>query len=298
MITDFNHKKIAILGVGVEGLSTIKYLVTNGITPVALDERMPDKALLEELQNLGVTFVQGFKDLEAYEVLFRSPGISITRPELQEAHKKGVKITSQTKFFLQKCPSPVIGVTGTKGKGTTASLIYQMLKEEGKDVYLGGNIGEPPLGFLNKLTPQSQVVLELSSFQLQDIDKSPYIAVMLMIVPEHLNYHADMGEYVNAKRNLLRFQSKDDYAVINRDYIASNESDISTEGQVFYVTRERTTTEQGVFVRDNAIWMTMRGRSGRSLILTRFCSEAHITGKMPQQQPWPQRLLEPPKMPL
>ena len=104
-------------------------------------------------------------------------------------------------------PAEIIGVTGTKGKGTTSSLIYEMLKKQGFDAYLGGNIGIPPFEFLDKLNVQSKVVLELSSFQLMDLKKSPHIAVMLMITSEHLDWHGSIEEYIDAKRNLLRHQT-------------------------------------------------------------------------------------------
>ncbi|MEX2012870.1 MAG: UDP-N-acetylmuramoyl-L-alanine--D-glutamate ligase, partial [Candidatus Levyibacteriota bacterium] len=135
--------------------------------------------------------------------------------------------------------------TGTKGKGTTSSLIYEMLKADGKGVYLGGNIGVAPLSFLEKLKPDSIVVLELSSFQLQDLTKSPHVAVMLMTTQEHLapdrvegsdqNFHTDIEDYISSKRNIFKFQTASDFAILNRDYPASRESDVHTQGKVFYV---------------------------------------------------------------
>src|SRR5262249_8829867 len=146
--------------------------------------------------------------------------------------------TTSTNIYMSNCRGKTIGVTGTKGKSTTTTLIYKMLKKAGKDVYLGGNIGEPAINLLDKLNDHSWTVLELSSFQLQDIQRSPNIAVFLMITPEHMDYHKDEHEYLDAKRNILRFQTKDDFAVLNRDYPASNESDIFTEGKVYYISRE------------------------------------------------------------
>src|SRR3989344_3381657 len=127
-----------------------------------------------------------------------------------------------------------------------------------QDAYLGGNIGLPPLEFLNTVSDHSVVVLELSSFQLQDLTISPHIAVMLMVTSEHLDYHTDHAEYVDAKRNILRFQTHGDYAVINRDYLASHDSDLYTEGKVFRVSRERESVEQGCFVKDGAVRISMQ----------------------------------------
>ena len=142
-----------------------------------------------------------------------------------------------------------------------------MLKKEGMDAYLGGNIGKPPLDFLDKLNARSIVVLELSSFQLVDLDKSPHIGVILMTTSEHLNWHKDISEYVDAKRNILRFQSSDDFAIINRDYPASLESDVFTEGKVFYVSRERAGYD-GCFVSDGKITVQIKGQT-YSLISTK-----------------------------
>jgi UDP-N-acetylmuramoylalanine--D-glutamate ligase len=244
MITDLANKKITILGAGAEGVSTLNYLQKHDIKADILDEKDNKEA---------------FENLNKFDILFRSPGIPFLRKEIQDFIKKGGVVTSQMKLFFDLCPAPIIGVTGTKGKGTTSALIYEMLKESGRDVYLGGNIGTPPLDFLDKLNKDSIVVLELSSFQLQDLTKSPFIAVMLMTTSEHLDHHKDVLEYIEAKRNILRFQDTGDFAVLNRDYIVTNESDILTEGKVFYVTREREIVDQGAFIKENAIWMRMQG---------------------------------------
>ncbi len=243
---DFKDKKIAVLGMGVEGVSSAEFLRKHGANVTELDQKA-DKDYLGSL--------------EEFDMIVRSPGIKRSLPQLIEAEKKGVVITSQTKLFFDLCPCPIIGVTGTKGKGTTSALIYEMLKKQGFDVHLGGNIGNPPFTFLDKLTPQSasrqggsKVVLEMSSFQLQDMTKSPHIGVVLMITSEHLDYHKDVYEYVDAKRNIIRFQANTDFSIINRDYLASNESDIHTEGKVFHVSREQEVS-QGAYVKNNGVFL-------------------------------------------
>ena len=293
MINDWKNKKVAVLGLGVEGLSSVRFLVKKGARVTVLD-RKNKKELIPLLRHSGdqakpdtvwhlakpetpesllfmverdagqasmthVEIVGGkdyLKNLNDFDIIFRSPGIKRNLPEILKAEKNGVIITSQTKIFFDLCPCPIIGVTGTKGKGTTATLIYEMLKKQGFDVYLGGNIGEPPLNFLDKLKPRSWVILELSSFQLQDLTKSPHIAVMLMVTQEHLDYHKDVQEYIDAKRNLLRFQQASDFAIINRDYPASNESDIHTSARVYQVSRERE-VEEGCFVKDGKVLLRM-----------------------------------------
>ncbi|MEX2012992.1 MAG: UDP-N-acetylmuramoyl-L-alanine--D-glutamate ligase [Candidatus Levyibacteriota bacterium] len=247
-------KKIAVLGSGVEGASSLEFLQNQGANVTVLDEKIDADYL---------------KDLDQYDLIVRSPGI-----KLEGLEKYGDKVTSQTKIFFDLCPCPIIGVTGTKGKGTTASLIYEMLKEEGRDTYLGGNIGVPPLLFLGKLKKTSIVVLELSSFQLMDLSKNPHIAVMLMTTSEHLNWHKDIFEYVDAKRNILRFQNESDYAIVNKDYPASRESDAHTNGQVFYVSREDEIVE-GCFVKGDKVTVR-RGGIEEEIIDT---SEILLPGK-------------------
>ena len=277
---EFRNKKIAILGLGVEGAVSAKFLGAKGAKIWILDQRKKESLeseFLAALEGVEVEFVLGeeyLSSLSKFDLIVRSPGIKRSLPELKQAEKNGVVITSQTKLFFDLCPSPIIGITGTKGKGTTSTLIYEMLKTAGRDVYLGGNIGVPPFEFLDNLTGQSLVVLELSSFQLQDLTKSPHIGVMLMVTSEHLDYHATLEEYVDAKRNLLRFQTTTDFAIVNRDYPASNESDIETNGKVFYVSRERE-TDNGCFALNGKI--LLRKNANEQEILT--TKEIFLPGK-------------------
>jgi UDP-N-acetylmuramoylalanine--D-glutamate ligase len=265
MKRDWRDKNVGIVGLGLEGIASAAYLIRAGALVTVLDQKERqefDTATLTSLEKEGVLFRFGKdyrQDLTSFEVIVRSPGVKLTATEREELKQKKILITSQTQLFLESCPARVIGVTGTKGKGTTCALIYEMLKASELDVYLGGNIGTPPFTFLDKLTEKSIVVLELSSYQLEDVSVSPNIAVMLMITPDHLEYHEVMTSYVEAKRNILKFQQSDDFAIINRDYVPSNESDIHTDGKVFYVSRERPSTEQGCFVNDAAVWIRMQG---------------------------------------
>jgi UDP-N-acetylmuramoylalanine--D-glutamate ligase len=272
---DWKDKKVAVLGLGVEGIANLEYLHKNGVSAWVVDKRQKeelDHDLLTQAEALGAKFILGenyLENISQFDIIFRSPGIRRNTKELLEAELKGTVISSQTKLFFDLCPCPIIGVTGTKGKGTTSSLIYEMLKEAGKDAYLGGNIGVPPLTFLEKLQTSSIVVLELSSFQLQDLGQSPadaktmagkpHIAVMLMVTSEHLDHHATQEEYVDAKRNIFRSQTPSDFAIVNRDYPASNESDIYTEAKLYYVSRERE-TDNACFVVGNKIILRKNGQ--------------------------------------
>ncbi len=261
---DFKNKKIIILGFGTEGESVVAFLLTKETKILVADVRDQehfDPEKIEAFKEKGVEFNFGSypEDLSGFDLAIRSPGISMASVIIEKIKSQGIEISSSTKIFFDLCPCKIVGVTGTKGKSTTSTLIYEMLKKEGMDVYLGGNVGNPPLDFLNSLKPDSKVVLELSSFQLQDLHKSPQIAVFLMVTSEHLDYHKDMAEYVDAKRNIVRFQTKEDFAILNRDFPASNESDVLTEGKIYFVSREQSVS-QGCFVRDDSIILKMGER--------------------------------------
>lgn len=239
---DFKDKKIAVVNSGgrVESDSSAEFFKKQGAKVTVIDQTQSEDSLV---------------DLDKYDLVVRSPGVKITELEKYVTREK---ITSQIKIFFDLCPAEIIGITGTKGKGTTSSLIYEMLKKQGFDAYIGGNIGVPPFEFLDKLNVHSKVVLELSSFQLLDLKKSPHIAVILMITSEHLDYHNSVEEYIDAKRNILRGQSEKDIAILNRDYPATNESDVHTSGKVFHISREREAADEGCFVRDGAIWLRIK----------------------------------------
>lgn len=260
MTNKFSGKKIGIVGMGIEGFSAAQFLLEKDAHITILDrkeEKDLDEEIVKKIKKLPIDLVLGkdcLRNLNDFKIIVRSPGVKRDLEEFKSVEKKGGVITSQIKIFLDLCPGTIIGITGTKGKGTTATLIYGMLKAQGFDAYLGGNIGKPPLDFLHQLNKQSLVVLELSSFQLIDIKKSPHIAVMLMTTSEHLDYHKDVKEYVEAKRNILRFQTPQDFAIINRDYPASNESGILTPGKIYRVSRERE-TDNGCYAQDGKIWI-------------------------------------------
>lgn len=273
-MTSFTEKRIGVFGLGVEGESSARFLVAKGATVTVFDEREEKElnpALLQELKQRGVRCVFGSKAFSLWdgcEMIVRSPGMRRFRPELVAAERAGVRITSQIQLFFDLSPAPIIGVTGTKGKGTTSTLIHRMLKTEGMDAYLGGNIGQPPFTFLERLTSQSMVVLELSSFQLEDLHKSPHIAVMLMVTSEHLgadttgtaNYHDSLEGYVEAKRTIVKFQTAKDIAVLNRDYPATIGSQEVTPATIYQVSRTSIDEVDGCFVRDGAVWFRMHGK--------------------------------------
>ena len=262
-LQDLKDKLVAVLGYGTEGKAVAAYLIKHGIKPVLFDQKpwaewsAGDQLAIKKLE---VNFIFGpdcFKELTGFGVVFRSPGIS--HKKLQAVNYKLSAITSQTKWFFEHCPAKIIGVTGTKGKGTTAALIYEMLGLQSQisnlksKIHLTGNIGKiQPLEILDNLTADDWVVYELSSFQLQDLTQSPHIGVALMITSEHLDYHQDHKEYVEAKSAITKFQKADDAAVINADFKNSINIGKLGNGKKLYFSR-RTEVEKDCYIRDGDI---------------------------------------------
>jgi UDP-N-acetylmuramoylalanine--D-glutamate ligase len=237
----YKGKKIALLGYGLEGRDTLAFLTKQGADITIYDQnenvdRSGGEAIPPSRWKTGEKYLKdGLKD---FDYIVRSPGVYRYMPEIVEAEKAGVKITSAIKIFFDECPGKIIGITGTKGKGTTSTLIYEILKVDGCDVYLAGNIGKPMLELLPILTPKSYIILEMSSFQLIDMDVSPDIAVVLNITEDHLDWHKNRGEYVGAKKNIVRYQSVSDWAVINDEYQVSKSFGEITKGKIVFFSKK------------------------------------------------------------
>ena len=233
-LKDLKNKRILILGFGREGVDSFKFLrklfpkkilgvadrnkkIKNPYKaePSGFRQKSKIKNLIRNDKkikwHLGENYLQAIKN---YDMVIKSPGIPIYFPEIKKAYQKG-KITSQTEIFFDNCPGKIVGVTGTKGKSTTASLIYQILKTAGLKTHLVGNIGKPVLNLLFSATSNDIYVYELSSHQLFNLKKSPHIAVLLNIYPEHLDYYKNFNEYALAKANITKYQTKDDYLIFN-----------------------------------------------------------------------------------
>ncbi len=198
-------KTVGILGLGVSNLPLAKLLINENCKLVIRDKKELSGDALEFTKKNNVKTVIGEEYLDNIDedVVFRSPGIMYTSDAIQKAIKNGVTVTSEMEVFFALCPSTIIGITGSDGKTTTTTLISEMLKAEGKKVFIGGNIGEPLLPRLNQMTKDDYAVVELSSFQLMSMTKSPDIAVITNIAPNHLDKHKDMAEYVEAKKNIF-----------------------------------------------------------------------------------------------
>lgn len=254
----FKNKKVAILGFGLEGKDAAQFLLEKGAEITILDRKEEKDLDFSTINKSKIKIICGENYLRNglvnYDYVFRSPGVYRFIPEIVEAEKKGVMITSDIKLFFDLCPGKIIGVTGTKGKGTTSSLVYQILKKSGYKAYLAGNIGTPPLELLPKLNEDSWLVLELSSFQLINLTRSPYIAVVLNITTDHLDWHKDRNEYIDAKKNILKYQKPYDYAVINYDYATPKSFVKFTKGEVFYFSKKDKV--KGCFIRNKKIYLS------------------------------------------
>jgi UDP-N-acetylmuramoylalanine--D-glutamate ligase len=213
------NKKILILGFGREGKDTflfLRKLFPEKILGIAdINENLKiDQNLKEDKKirwHLGKDYLKAIKD---YEIVIKSPGISVHLPEIENAFKEK-KITSQTEIFFKNCKGKIVGVTGTKGKSTTASLIYRILKEGKKKVHLIGNIGKPVLDYLKFSKKDEIFVYELSSHQLYNLKISPQVAVFLNLYPDHLDYYKDLNEYSRAKANITLWQTENDFLIYN-----------------------------------------------------------------------------------
>lgn len=261
ILEELKYKRMALLGLGVENQALGEYLLSKGLR-FAVCDRQEEVAVRKEWRDqvqewrLGADYLQGLAD---FDLIWRTPGISPLRPELQTAQRAGTQLSSQTRLFFALCPCPILGVTATKGKGTTSSILTRILREvRGEGVHLGGNIGLPPISFLEDLQPADLVVLELSSFQLQDLDQSPHLAVVVNITQDHLDYHASREEYAEAKRNICRHQGPGDVLVVNQDCPQAHSFAQGHRAAVWTFSTAGP-VDQGAWVEEGKLWLRRFG---------------------------------------
>ncbi len=248
-------KKIAMCGIGDSNTPLILNFLKQGARVIACDRRERELigAVADELEAAGAELKLGDGYLENLEVdiIFRTPGMNFHLPELEHARKRGIAVTSEMEVFFDLCPATIFAVTGSDGKTTTTTLIAKMLEAEGKRVFVGGNIGSPLLPEIENITADDFVVAELSSFQLISMRKSPDVAVVTNVAPNHLDVHKDMDEYVQAKKNILLHQNAFSRTVLNRDNDITEDfrSDVRGQSLGFSMTRRL----------NNGAWLDDRG---------------------------------------
>ena len=214
-------RKIAVLGLGVSNRPLVKLLLEFGCDVTGCDrtprEKLDPEVLELEAMGCKLSLGEGYLEEVNAEVVFRTPGMHPGNPALVVLRERGAVITSEMEVFFEVCPCHLLAVTGSDGKTTTTTLVSEMLKAAGKTVWLGGNIGTPLLPLCRQMKGADYAVVELSSFQLMDMTRSPHIAVVTNLAPNHLDVHKDMDEYVDAKKNIFRFQKEADVLVLNAD---------------------------------------------------------------------------------
>ncbi|MDO4742708.1 MAG: UDP-N-acetylmuramoyl-L-alanine--D-glutamate ligase [bacterium] len=229
-------KKIALCGIGISNTPLIISFINKGARVYACDRRTREQigVLADELEQQGVELRLGpdyLKDLEV-DIIFRTPGMSFNLPELVQARKNGIAVTSEMEVFFDLCPATVFAVTGSDGKTTTTTLIAKMLEAEGKNVFVGGNIGCPLLPKIEEIGRDDFVVVELSSFQLISMRKGADVAVVTNVAPNHLDIHKDMDEYINAKQNIMLHQNAFSRTVLNLNNDITRTFESKVRGQL------------------------------------------------------------------
>ena len=269
MLSAFNHyfeslrgKKIAVLGLGVSNRPLVRLLLQFGCDVTGCDrtprEKLEDEVLELEKNgcklSLGETYLDG---IEA-DVVFRTPGMHPGNPAIEGLRAKGAKITSEMEVFFELCKCNTIAVTGSDGKTTTTTLVSELLKAEGKKVWLGGNIGTPLLSFLPEMQEEDFAVVELSSFQLMDMERSAQRAVITNLSPNHLDVHKDMDEYIEAKKNVYKFQNETGLLVVNADNAIT--APLLGNGETRYFSRQMK-PENGTYLENGTIFRVKNGVS-------------------------------------
>ena len=255
-LASLEGKHVAVMGIGVSNQPLIRLLRDHGITVTARDRKTREAlgATADALEAQGVLLRLGEGYLEELteDVIFRTPGMRPDLPQLSEAVARGSVLTSEMEAFFEVCPCPMLAVTGSDGKTTTTTIIASLLRQAGRSVHLGGNIGHPLLAESGGMRPEDLAVLELSSFQLMTMTRSPHIAVITNLAPNHLDVHKDYAEYIAAKENIFTHQTKSDVAVFNADNADTLRLSGKAEGRVRLFSRLRE-VEDGAFLRDGHI---------------------------------------------
>ena len=252
------YRKVAVIGLGVSNLPLLDYLHEKKAKVTVFDEKNINeipKDIMDKITEYAFEFSLGknyLEKLKGFDLIFRSPSCLPTVPELMAEYERGAIVTTEIEMLVEMCPGTVIGITGSDGKTTTTSLIYAILKNAGLNTYVGGNIGKPLFTKLSEMKKDDVIVLELSSFQLMNMKVSPQISVITNITPNHLNIHKDYEEYIEAKKNIFKWQDENGTLILNYDNEITKNCEKEAKGKViFFSSKEK--LENGYIVDDNVI---------------------------------------------
>lgn len=249
-------KKVDVIGAGVSHKELLEVLCQNGARVTLCDRRTAEQLgdLYTKLKEMGVAFQlgEGYLSGLSGEVIFRTPGLNFYTKELTEARERGQVVTSEIEVLMELCPCPIYGVSGSDGKTTTTTIVSELLKASGRKVHLGGNIGTPLVTRLPQMQESDAVVLELSSFQLMSLRRSPDVAVLTNITPNHLDVHKDMEEYIQSKAQIIAHQGAFGRAVLSFDNHITRSFQSRTRG-ITYGFSIKEQPENGAFLREDGM---------------------------------------------
>lgn len=252
------NRKVAIIGIGVSNIPLLEYFNKKGAKVTVFDRRTIeniDKNIIDTISNYGMNMSFGvdyLSKLHGFDIIFRSPSCRPDTKEIEEEVNRGAILTSEIEMVLELCPGTVIGITGSDGKTTTTSLIYEIIKQKGYNCYLGGNIGIPLFTKVEEMKKDDIVILELSSFQLMNMQISPNISIITNITPNHLDIHKSYEEYIESKKNIFKYQNKDGILILNYDNDITKEFEKEANGKViFFSSKEK--LENGIIYDDEKI---------------------------------------------
>lgn len=251
-------KKVAIIGIGVSNIPLLEYFNKKGAKVTVFDRRNIeniDKNIIDTISNycMGMSFgVDYLSKLHGFDIIFRSPSCRPDTKEIEEEVNRGAILTSEIEMLMKMCPGTIIGITGSDGKTTTTSLIYEIIKQKGYNCYLGGNIGIPLFTKIDEMKKDDIIILELSSFQLMDMEISPNISIITNITPNHLDIHKSYEEYIESKKNIFKYQNKDGILILNYDNDITREFEKEANGKVIFFS-SKTKLENGIIYDDEKI---------------------------------------------
>lgn len=255
-------EKVLVIGAARSGLAGAEFLAKQGNQVVLTD--MKQAVQVDNLAELGVSFVWGEQpDVEAIkpDYIVMSPGVPLTIPPVKYAKEHSIPVIGELELAYRNCKAPFAAITGTNGKTTTTTLIGELMKKTGRQVFVGGNIGVPIITYADKLQEEDIVVAEVSSFQLETVESfCPHLALMINLTPDHLDRHGNMAGYLAAKARIFENQKESDYLVLNYDDEALRELAPQSRGKVIFFSQKHK-LEEGVYLDGSRVMLALNGES-------------------------------------